>query len=199
MRVGTKLLTLTLTGSLGLAPVLAGCDSLPGNKETQGAVIGGVGGAAAGALIAKNNRLLGGLIGGAVGAGGGYLIGLGIDKNDQKHKDEAIRASENARANPASSSAVRMNDPNQSADLNNDGYVTLDEVAAMRQAGLSDQDMVRRLHMTNQVFDLSSEQQQWLRDRGVDNSVITAMLSMAPPPTASAGPDMGSQPIGQPR
>ena len=69
-----------LIGSLVLAP-LTGCESLPGNDESQGAVIGGVSGAAAGALLGgKDNRLLGALIGGALGAGGGYLIGANKDK-----------------------------------------------------------------------------------------------------------------------
>src|SRR6185503_19643818 len=66
-----------LIASLALSP-LAGCDSLPGDKKTQGAVIGGVGGAVAGGALAKNNRLLGALIGGALGAGGGYLIGSSL-------------------------------------------------------------------------------------------------------------------------
>ena len=41
-------LATTLIGALALGPV-TGCESLPGNDEQQGAVIGGVGGALAGA------------------------------------------------------------------------------------------------------------------------------------------------------
>src|SRR5688500_4383197 len=74
MRNTTKGVSALLIGSLTLGP-LVGCESLPGDKETQGAVIGGVGGALAGGALAKDNRLLGALIGGAVGAGGGWLIG----------------------------------------------------------------------------------------------------------------------------
>src|SRR3954467_1291160 len=88
-----------LLGSLVLGPVV-GCESLPGNEKQQGTVIGGVGGAAAGAAIAKDNRGLGALIGGALGAGGGYLIGAHADKTNDKdrdrNRDEAIRASERA-------------------------------------------------------------------------------------------------------
>ena len=58
----------TLACALLLAS-MAGCQNLPGGKKEQGAVVGGVAGAAAGALIAKNNRGLGALIGAAVGAG----------------------------------------------------------------------------------------------------------------------------------
>jgi len=63
-----------LIGSLALAP-LAGCENLPGGKKEQGAVIGGVGGAAAGAVIGKGNRGLGALIGGLIGAAAGISLG----------------------------------------------------------------------------------------------------------------------------
>ena len=67
-----KCTTCALSVSIAFAALpLSGCENLPGTPKEQGAVIGGASGAAAGALIAKNHRLLGGLIGGAVGAGGG--------------------------------------------------------------------------------------------------------------------------------
>jgi len=163
-----------LIGSLTLAP-LAGCENLPGSKSTQGAVIGGAGGALAGAAIGKHNRLVGGLIGGAVGAAGGYLIGAQIHKNDEKHHDEAIKASDRDRENPPTASEARSA---RTADLNNDGYVTLNEVVALRQADISDSEMIRRLEDTGQVFYLSEEQENYLRDRGVSDKVIRAMRTM---------------------
>jgi YMGG-like Gly-zipper len=50
------------------------------SRRAKGAVIGGGGGAILGAVINKNNRLVGGAIGGAVGAGLGYVIGNELDK-----------------------------------------------------------------------------------------------------------------------
>src|SRR5438094_2783609 len=127
-----RLTALVLTASMGLAP-LAGCENLPGNKKEQGAVIGGVGGAVAGAAIAKNNRALGALIGGALGAGGGYLVGANLDKKDKnKTREDGIKASQNAQKNPAKASDVKES---STADLNDDGFVTLDEVVAMKDAG----------------------------------------------------------------
>jgi hypothetical protein len=166
-----------LIGSLSLAPLagLTGCENLPGDKKTQGAVIGGAGGALAGAAIGKNNRLVGGLIGGALGAGGGYLIGSAMNKNDERHRDEAIQASDRDRDNPPT---VREVERARTADLNDDGYVTLNEVVAMQKAGLSRNDMTRRLEDTGQVFQLSNEQENYLRDRGVDDEVVRAMRSM---------------------
>src|SRR5687768_5086603 len=102
-----SMISTALIGSLVMAP-LTGCESLPGSDEQQGAVIGGLGGAAAGAAISKDNRWLGALIGGALGAGGGYLIGANKDKitgkdDDERDKarEEAIKASERAEKNPA--------------------------------------------------------------------------------------------------
>src|SRR4051812_13299405 len=161
-----------LIASIALAP-LAGCDSLPGDKKTQGAVIGGVGGAVAGGALAKNNRLLGALIGGALGAGGGYLIGSSMDKSDpKKNRDEAIRADRRARENPATSDDARRA---RTADINDDGYVTMDEVVAMAKTGLSDDEMITRLERTGQFFELTRDQEQYLRDHGVSRRVVTAM------------------------
>jgi hypothetical protein len=177
-----------LISSLSLAP-LVGCENLPGNKQTQGAVIGGAGGAVAGAAIAKHNRLVGGLIGGALGAGGGYLIGSAMHKNDEKHHDEAIKASDRDRDNPPTVSDVERS---RTADLNGDGYVTLNEVVAMRKADLSDDEMIRRLEDTGQVFSLSSEQENYLRDRGVSDRVIRAMRDMNQGGSVSRDRDLGS-------
>lgn len=50
------------------------------SNSAKGAVIGGVGGAAAGAVIGKNGK--GAIIGGIIGAAGGYIIGKKKDKKD---------------------------------------------------------------------------------------------------------------------
>ena len=50
------------------------------SRKAKGAAIGGGGGAILGAVINKNNRLVGGAIGGALGAGIGYVIGNELDK-----------------------------------------------------------------------------------------------------------------------
>ena len=167
-----KSVIVLLIGSLALWP-LAGCDSLPGDKKTQGAVIGGVGGAVAGGALAKNNRLLGALIGGALGAGGGYLIGSQLDKSDpDKHREDATKAEKRARDNPATVDDAKRA---RTADINNDGYVTMDEVVAMSKSGLSDDEMITRLERTGQFFELNTEQENYLMDHGVPRRVVTAM------------------------
>ena len=55
------------------------------SKTAKGAVIGGVAGAAGGAIINKKNRAAGAVIGGVVGAGAGAVIGNDMDKKDGRH------------------------------------------------------------------------------------------------------------------
>lgn len=55
------------------------------SKTAKGAVIGGVVGAGAGAVINKKNRAAGAVIGGVVGAGAGAVIGNEMDKKDGRH------------------------------------------------------------------------------------------------------------------
>ena len=173
-------ISLVLATAMAVSPlaVLTGCENLPGDKKTQGAVIGGVGGAAAGALIGgKDNRVLGALIGGAAGAGGGYLVGANWDKINGKESDDAKEANKRAQERPARASDVEKS---KTADLNSDGFVTLDEVVAMADAGLSDKEQITRLEKTQQYFELTSEQENYLRDHGVSKTVVVAMRRMNP-------------------
>ncbi|CAN5689057.1 hypothetical protein BH09PLA1_BH09PLA1_33160 [soil metagenome] len=173
-------ISLVLATAMAVSPLaaLTGCESLPGDKKTQGAVIGGVGGAAAGALIGgKDNRLLGGLIGGAAGAGGGYLVGANWDKITGKKSDEAKQADQRAQERPARASDVENS---RTADLNSDGFVTLDEVVAMADARLSDKEQIRRLESTQQYFELTPDQETYLRNHGVTKDVVVAMRRMNP-------------------
>jgi len=182
-----KSMTVTaLMTSLTVGPMI-GCESLPGDKKSQGAVIGGIGGALAGAAVAgSDDRGIGALIGAVAGAGGGYLIGAKVDekdKDDAKKKQEALQASKNAEANPASADAAKNA---TTADVNDDGFVTLDEVIAMERANLSDREMIERLDRTGQVFELTEEQERYLEDRGVSHEVIVEMRRMSPDDTGYA-------------
>ncbi|MEA2710045.1 MAG: hypothetical protein QOF78_2646, partial [Phycisphaerales bacterium] len=146
------------------------------------AVIGGAGGAAARAAIGgTDHRHAGAVIGGVLGAGGGYLVGAKVqdknNKSDDQVRQEAQAAAEKAKANPATPEDVKTTN---TADLNNDGFVTLDEVAALKKAGLSDKEQIRRLERTQQYFQLTSAQQDYLRQQGVSDQVIGAMRDMKP-------------------
>jgi hypothetical protein len=163
--------------SVGLiAAGLVGCENLPGNKQTQGAVIGGASGAAVGAAVGgSKNRATGAILGGVLGAAGGYVIGANSDKIMGRERDDAESAGRRAKTSPVSVEQARTA---RTADVNSDGYVTLDEVAAMKDAGLSDSEMLNRLEATGQVFDLSGEGERFLRERGVSDSVIRQMQTL---------------------
>ena len=144
-----------------------GCSSAPGTSSQQGAVVGGVGGAAVGASVTKN-RALGAIIGGAVGAAGGYVIGQKTGPLDNNKREAEERAGTNPVTADQASGA-------QTADVNHDGFVTLDEVVALEKNGLSDDEMIRRIRATGLTFDLNEEQRAYLRNHGVSEGVIGAL------------------------
>lgn len=67
-----------------LAVALSGCDSMGGSRTQQGAVMGGLGGAALGAALGPGKALQNAAIGGVAGVVGGSLIGNQMDKNESK-------------------------------------------------------------------------------------------------------------------
>ena len=97
---------------------------------------------------------------------------------DAKRREEAIAANRRAEQNPAKAEQV---DKATTADLNDDGFVTLDEVVAMERANLSDREMVDRLQRTGQVFELTEQQEKYLEDRGVSRDVVVEMREMNQP------------------
>lgn len=165
-----QLRKLMLIGWLGALP-LAGCETLPGSRETQGAAVGGVAGALIGSQLGDES-VLNALLGGALGAGAGYLIGANSDRLFGDNGGDARRSVSGAQTDPATVDDVRGA---TTADLNNDGFVTTDELVAMEDAGLSDEVMLRRLRATGQVFDLTIDQQNQLADAGISRNVLRQM------------------------
>ena len=172
MRQFNKCIPLVTGAALLMGTV--GCEQLPGKKEHQGAVIGGAAGAAVGAAVAENN-LLGALIGGVIGAGGGYLIGANIDKITGKDTSGAEQANTRAQSNPATAEQARNA---TTADVNRDGFVTMDEVVAMEKAGLLDSEIINRLRASGQVFELTEQQKQYLMNQGLSRNVVDAMPTL---------------------
>lgn len=153
---------------------MVGCSSLPGSDAQQGAVIGGASGAAVGAAVSKENRALGAVIGGAVGAAGGYVIGKNADKMTGNDSDEET-ASRKAEEAPVTATQAKTS---PSADVNSDGFVTLDEVVALKDANLTDDQIIERLRATKQVFELTTEQRRYLADKGVSQNVIDRLITL---------------------
>jgi hypothetical protein len=120
----------------------------------------------------EKHRVLGALLGGALGAAGGYVIGAQTEKINKNDHDGAIEANKKAETRPVTAEEARTA---TTADINRDGFVTLDEVVAMEKAGLSDDQMLDRLNATDQIFELTPDQQRYLLDHGVSRTVVNRL------------------------
>lgn len=154
---------------------LVGCEQLPGTKEQQATAGAATAGAVVGAVLADDdNQVMGALLGGALGAGGGYLLGAKTDVLDDQEtaSAQAEQAVEDARQSPVTADeALAAN----TADVDGDGFVTTDELVAMEEAGLSDDEIVSRLQATDAVFDLTRAQADQLITAGVSPDVVNEL------------------------
>jgi predicted transglutaminase-like cysteine proteinase len=114
----------------------------------------------------------------ACGLSGGCLIGASRAMLDKQQIDLARRANQQSQQHPAIPADAREH---PTADLNGDGFVTLDELIAMRRAGVDDDQMIDRLRATGQVFALSPRQWQYLYERGINRPVLDAISNMGSP------------------
>jgi hypothetical protein len=109
------------------------------------------------------------LTAGQLGIGGGFLIGAD-PRNVREHVTaQAIAAAEKAEQSPT---PIQLVHESETADLNHDGYVTLDEVLAMVRSGLSDKEIGDRLRATHYLFEITPQQERYLTDRGVSLEVV---------------------------
>jgi hypothetical protein len=150
---------------------LAGCSSVHEGQGTQGAVVTGKGGAAAIAPApAEHRRLLGSLQ--DIGTAGTYIVGASSDRilsRDQNGAEEAARRSQE---HPATAQEALHG---ITADLNGDGFVTLDEIIAMNDAELTAAQILDRMQASGQVFEVTPDQRQYLLSRGVSPFVVDQM------------------------
>ena len=154
------------------APLVA-CQELPGTRTQQAMAVGGATGAVLGYALNEENRVLGALLGGALGTGGGWVIGAKTDWfENPSARDAAEDAIRDSQRSPVSVDDVTRS---RTADIDDDGFVTFDEMVAMERAGLSDDEILRRLRATGQVFDLTREQEGALLDAGVSSYVVREM------------------------
>jgi hypothetical protein len=184
-----KRLTIVPVCLITLAIPLVGCETRAQTGAAAGGGMGAASGAAAGAAAGAPAAGVGALIGGAAGATIGGIIGAQDDKNNDKYRQEATRVSELAQRNPAVAEAVK---DAPTADVNGDGWTTMDEIVAMKKAGLSDQQMTDRIRRTQQVFYVGPDQREYLRQHGVSQSVVEALDQSRANATGGAGGDANS-------
>lgn len=125
--------------------------------------------------VLHHNYTMKQLVGDQLGPSGGMLIAADPEKFDEHKGAEAVKVSQAAEQSPMRVVDVHNAD---TADLNGDGYVTMDEVIAMQRAGLSDAEIANRLRATPQVFSLTPQQEHYLTDRGVSKDVVAAIRDL---------------------
>jgi outer membrane lipoprotein SlyB len=119
-----------------------------------GALVGGAAGATAGGLIAGSAT--GALIGGAVGAVGGGLIGASMDAQERDNMQ---------RTSPRTMRKIDLGEP-----------LTIKDVKNMSKAGLSDDLIISQIEATQSEFRLSASDIIDLKQAGVSQRVIEAMI-----------------------
>ncbi|MDN3507349.1 MAG: YMGG-like glycine zipper-containing protein [Simkaniaceae bacterium] len=138
-----------MLGVICIGLLVSGCAT----KGQTGALVGTGVGAGAGYLIGGGT---GALIGAGVGAVGGGLIGSSLDQRDQDNLQRQ------------SSSTYKRADNGEQLSIN--------DVIAMSNAGISDSKIIELLQKTNSRYVLSTNQIDFLRREGVSERVINYMM-----------------------
>ncbi|MBW3600497.1 MAG: hypothetical protein KY475_24935, partial [Planctomycetes bacterium] len=141
------------------------------SQTERGAVIGGLGGALAGAAIGKHNgeTAAGALLGGAVGLIAGSAIGDAKDRDiTRQHAAYQYHVQAASRA------------------------ITPSQVVTMTHSGVNPQVIITQIQQNGVARRLEVNEVIWLHQQGVNESVITAMQHaplatavVAPPPAYS--------------
>lgn len=112
----------------------------------------------------------------AGGLAGGFIVGAIPAMLQGDSLARAKRSNDEAEQHPAQVANVL---PRAVADLNGDGFITLDEITAMKRAGLDESQMLLRLHQSAAVFSATTRQEQYLLDRGVPDAVVKGIAAPA--------------------
>ena len=164
------LLTLALAAS---ALVWAGCEYPNGdpNYTGSGALIGGGAGAVTGAAIGgPRHGGEGALIGAAVGALTGGLIGSSMDQQQRER--------------------LRQQAPQTYTRVDQGQPLSVADVKALAQAGVSDDVIISQIRNSHTVYHLGAADIIDLRNAGVSNPVIDCMINT--PTTAGAASSAGT-------
>ena len=167
-----------LIGVLSVAMLsagLTGCES----KAGTGAMIGGGAGAGLGAIIGHQSGKTGqgALIGGAVGAIGGGLVGNEMDKNDRRDREARERGRDAYQG--ADYRATEYRDTSRRPAAASSKGITQQDVIYWSERGDRDELIIDRIEQSGATFNLSSRDENDLRDAGVSEDVIRAMKDTA--------------------
>jgi outer membrane lipoprotein SlyB len=135
-----------------------GCASST-NRAGEGALIGGLLGAAGGAIIGNQSDRPG--EGAGIGAAAGALTGALIGSQIQKQPQTGSQ--------PAQSQQVVVNNPNQ---------MSVQQIVDLSKSGVHEAVIIDRIRMTKSAFKLSAEDINSLKQQGVSQNVINAMQGL---------------------
>ncbi len=186
MKRNAKLIqrAVALLGIVGGAMTTGGCASEPGRAAGPGAFVANVGGG----LVNLHDGIARSILGKNAGPMliGGQPAQVAKPKTEANADSFAETAAGTAPASLPDANAVRTS---PTADLDGDGFVTLDEIITLARSGMTDTEVIDRLERTQQIFDLTDEQERFLSVRGVSSDVIQRMhlmnrkfVEVAPPP-----------------
>jgi outer membrane lipoprotein SlyB len=139
-----------ILGLIIIAGLFTSCET----KTQTGALAGAGIGATAGALISHDAG--GALIGGALGAAGGALIGSALDAQDRR--------------------IMQQQSPHALGQIDNGQPLSMQDIKDMSAAGISDNVIISQIRATNSVYRLSSGDIISLKNAGVSQRVINAMI-----------------------
>ncbi|MDD3375477.1 MAG: glycine zipper domain-containing protein [Candidatus Omnitrophica bacterium] len=131
--------------------ILVGCESV-GENTKKGAGMGGLLGAVAGGVIGhqSGHGVEGALIGGAVGAIGGGTVGSGIDSKQSAQ---------------------------QPTEKTESGRIPIMKIVDLTEQGVPAEVIVDELKSSGSSYKIDAETIKYLEDKGVDQRVITYMVS----------------------
>ncbi len=143
---------------------ISGCESNK-TRVAEGAVIGGLVGGAAGGIIGhqSGHAGVGAGIGIAAGALTGALIGSQINKPQTQQQPQATNQS------------VQNTQVQQPAVQG--GQLSIDQIVQLHKQGISDDEIIAKIHSTNSKFALSTEGVNYLKQQGLSQKVIDSMQS----------------------
>lgn len=139
---------------IAAAAIFASCET----KTGTGALAGGALGAGVGAAIGSHtgNAGMGALIGGGAGALAGGLIGSAFDQQDRENMERHA--------------------PRTLSKIDNGEQLSIYDVKQMTNAGINDRVIVSQINATKSRFSLTSSDIIDLKNAGVSQNVIDAMI-----------------------
>ena len=151
-------------GAIGAMLVSSGCAAQPAYNTERGALLGGLGGAALGAVIGENNDNP--LLGAAIGAGAGALAGGAL--GNTVDQENAYRAQQRQ-------AYVRS-------------AMSVQDVVALHQAGTHPDVIVGQIRSAGVAQTLTTDEIIYLSQSGVSADVIRAMQNSVRVAVAPARP-----------